>query len=77
MTPESFVEYFRTRHSWKCRPGSAIHKDLVSFAADQAESPHDIEDLYVLFCVAHGMMPKRAPSGTATSSCGNNVDESQ
>lgn len=58
---ESFIDYFRTRHGWKCRPGSAIFKDLASFAAEQAGTTHGIEDLYVLFCVAHGMAPKPSP----------------
>jgi hypothetical protein len=60
MTPESFIEYFRSRHGWRCRAGSAIYKDLESFAAEQAENPHSIDDLYVLFCVAHGIKPKEA-----------------
>lgn len=58
MTPESFIDFFRSRHGWKCRPGSAIFEDLTRFATDQATSPHDIADLYVLFCVTHAIKPK-------------------
>jgi len=64
MTPESFVEVFKSRHGWRCRPGSAIYKDLVSFAVEQAGSLHGVDDLYVLFCVSHGIAPKGpAPEG--------------
>ncbi|UDF29410.1 UNVERIFIED_ORG: hypothetical protein LHK14_18130 [Roseateles sp. XES5] len=60
MTPDRFIDYFRARHGWRCREGSAIYKDLSSFAADQSASPHGVEDLYVLFCVAHAIRPKDA-----------------
>jgi hypothetical protein len=55
---ENLIEYFRTRHGWKCRRGSAIVSDLTAFAVEQAGTPRSDEDLYVLFCLAHGMRPK-------------------
>lgn len=58
MTPDSFIDYFRARHGWKCRSGSAVFKDLTSFVAEQASAGYEIEDLYVLFCVSHGLQPK-------------------
>lgn len=62
MKIASFIEYFRARHGWRCRPGSAVYRDLESFIENQASSPHEFHDLYVLFCVAHGLKPKD-PSG--------------
>lgn len=60
MSTESFIDYFRARHGWRCRAGSAISRDLTNFASDQASSSHRLEDLYVLFCMAHGLRPKDA-----------------
>lgn len=55
---ETFVQFFRERHSWRCRPGSAIHTDLTAFALEQAASAHTLEDLYILFCVTNDIKPK-------------------
>lgn len=60
ITAEAFIELFRTRHGWKCRPGSPIFKDLTDFANEQAASPHSADDLYVIFCLANGIKPKPA-----------------
>jgi hypothetical protein len=60
ITPESFVEFFRVRHGWKCHRGSAIFDDLIAFGREQARFPHSLEDLYVLFCVTNGIKPKLA-----------------
>lgn len=57
---ETFVQFFRERHGWRCRPGSAIHTDLTAFAREQATSAHSLEDLYILFCVTNGIAPKSA-----------------
>ncbi len=57
---EAFVQYYRTRHGWKCRQGSAIYMDLTAFALEQAASSHSLEDLYLLFCVTNGIKPKPA-----------------
>lgn len=69
MTPETFIEAFRARHRWKCRPGSQIFDDLANFAAEQAESTHSHDELYVIFCITNGITPKPAvgsePEGTA------------
>lgn len=65
MTPEQFINEFRARHGWKCRPGSAIFKDLTAFAIEQANAGHSAEDLYVLFCLAKGIKPKPKPGGNA------------
>lgn len=55
---ETFVQFFRERHGWRCRPDSAIHADLTAFALEQAASAHSLEDLYLLFCVTNGITPK-------------------
>lgn len=60
IAPETFIEVFRRRHGWKCRPGSAIAKDLTDFATEQAASAHSADDLYILFCVTNGVKPKPA-----------------
>lgn len=58
MTPETFIGYFRARHDWWCKPGSAIHKDLTAFAEEQADSPDSTDELYLIFCTLHGIKPK-------------------
>jgi hypothetical protein len=58
MTPESFIEFFRTRHGWRCRPGSAIFADLSTFAIEHAESEESYDNLYVVFCAKNGITPK-------------------
>lgn len=60
MNPDTFIEYFRTRHRWWCHPGSAIHKDLTAFANEQAEAPDSPDELYRIFCTLHGIKPKPA-----------------
>lgn len=60
MNPETFIEYFRARHGWWCHPGSAIHKDLAAFAAEQADSPDSLDELYLIFCTLHAIRPKPA-----------------
>lgn len=60
LTPEVFIELFRSRHSWSCRAGSPIVKDLTDFAIEQASSPESADDLYVIFCITHGLKPKSA-----------------
>jgi hypothetical protein len=57
-TAEYLIDYFRSRHGWRCRPGSAAFKDLTAFAHEQTAAPHSVEDLYVLFCISHGIKPK-------------------
>lgn len=57
-TAEAFVNFFRERHGWRCRLGSAIYSDLTAFALEQAASAHSLEDLYLLFCVTNGITPK-------------------
>ena len=57
-SPEAFIEYFRQRHSWWCKPGSEIHKDLTAFAEEQAGSPDSDAELYLIFCTLHGIKPK-------------------
>lgn len=64
MEAERLIAYFRQRHGWKCRAGSAIFRDLSAFAVDQRLSHHSVEDLYILFCVSHGMTPKDTPPST-------------
>ncbi|MCJ8051964.1 hypothetical protein GB928_002695 [Shinella curvata] len=64
MAAEDLVAYFRQRHGWKCRAGSAIFRDLSTFADEQRASSASVQDLYILFCVSHGMIPKDAPPGT-------------
>ena len=61
MATEDFVAYFRQRHGWKCRTGSAIYRDLSAFADEQQSSALSLEHLYILFCVSHGMAPKDIP----------------
>lgn len=57
-TPDTFIEYFRARHRWWCKPGSAIYKDLTAFALEQAGSPDSADELYLIFCTLHGIKPK-------------------
>ena len=57
-TVDDFMAYFRARHRWWCKPGSAIHKDLTTFALEQAHSPDNSEELYQIFCTLHGIKPK-------------------
>ncbi len=58
VTPNAFIEYFRARHDWWCKPGSAIHKDLTAFAEENADSPDSADELYRIFCTLHGIKPK-------------------
>lgn len=58
MNPETFIAYFRARHDWWCKPGSAIHKDLTAFAEENAGSPDSADELYLIFCTLHGIKPK-------------------
>lgn len=67
MVAEDLVAYFRQRHGWKSRAGSAIFRDLSAFADEQRSSSANVEDLYILFCVSHGMIPKDAPPSTTES----------
>ena len=60
MKPETFIEYFRTRHGWSCKPGSRIFKDLTAFANEQVGSPDSPDELYQIFCTLHGIRPKPA-----------------
>lgn len=65
MKPESFIDYFRARHSWWCKPGSQIHDDLTAFANENAQSPDSLDELYMIFCTLHGIAPK-PNAGSAT-----------
>lgn len=65
LTPELFIETFRVRHGWKCRPGSPIFKDLTDFAIEQANSKHSADELYVIFCITQGLKPKLESSKDA------------
>ena len=58
MTPETFIEYFRARHRWWCKPGSKIFRDLTAFAEEMAGSPDSADELYRIFCTLHGIKPK-------------------
>ena len=57
ISPDTFIAYFRIRHRWWCRPGSAIFKDLTAVALEQEASPDSAEELYVIFCTLHGIKP--------------------
>ena len=63
MTPETFIAYFRARHDWWSKPGSAIHKDLTAFAEEMAGSPDSLDELYLIFCTLHGIKPKPGRGG--------------
>ena len=58
MNPDAFIEYFRTRHSWWCKPGSVIYKDLTAFALEHEDSPDSADELYLIFCTLHRIKPK-------------------
>ena len=64
--PETFIDYFRRRHRWWCKPGSVIYKDLIAFARDQAAAPDSVDELYLIFCTLHAIKPKpEVPSPTS------------
>ena len=57
LTPETFIEAFRARHGWSCKPGTAIARDLTEFAIQHAQSPQTVDELYSIFCLANGLAP--------------------
>lgn len=57
LTPEIFIEAFRTRHGWRCKPGSRIAQDLTEFAIEHAGSTQDVDELYSIFCLSNGLAP--------------------
>lgn len=63
-TDDDFIEYFRARHDWWCKPGSAIHKDLTAFAIEHEGSPDSPDELYRIFCTLHGIKMKPEKSGS-------------
>jgi hypothetical protein len=57
LTPEIFINAFRTRHGWRCKPGSAIVRDLTKFAIKYAGSTQNVDELYSIFCLTKGLAP--------------------
>lgn len=57
LTPELFIEAFRARHGWSCKPGSAIARDLAEFAIQHSGSTHTVDELYAIFCLSNGLTP--------------------
>jgi hypothetical protein len=57
LTVDSFVKAFRKRHHWKALSGSRIANDLTAFAEARLGSTRNIEELYVIFCLGHGLQP--------------------
>jgi hypothetical protein len=57
LTPEEFIEAFRARHGWSCKPSSAIAADLTRFADEHAGSSQGIDELYAIFCLSNGLTP--------------------
>lgn len=55
LTVDGFIQAFRDRHGWKCDPGTRITNDLTEFAEGRLGSERDIDELYVIFCMAHGL----------------------
>jgi hypothetical protein len=57
LTTKSFIEFFRKVHGWECKPGTRITNDLTSFAKERLGSSRDKHELYIIFCLAHGIRP--------------------
>ena len=55
---DEFIEYFRERHDWWCKPNSAIHKDLTAFATEHADTSDSLDERYRIFCTLYGIRPK-------------------
>jgi len=58
LTVEGFIQAFRDRKGWKCEPGTPITNDLTTFATEREGSTRDIDELYIIFCIAHGINPE-------------------
>jgi hypothetical protein len=57
LTPEIFIEAFRARHGWSCKPGTAIANDLTAFAVQHTGSTLTVDELYSIFCLSNGLAP--------------------
>lgn len=61
LTVDGFIQTFRDKHGWECKPGTRITDDLTVFASEREGSTRDVDELYVLFCVSHGLIPYNNP----------------
>ena len=57
LTVEGFIDAFRERHNWECDPDTRITNDLTKFATEREGSKRDVDELYVIFCMAHSIKP--------------------
>lgn len=57
LTSDKFIKFFRDRHGWECQPGTHIYQDLTNFAKEREGSTRDMDELYTVFCLAHGLQP--------------------
>lgn len=57
LTVEGFIDAFRERHHWECKPGTRITNELTKFAQERAGSKRNVDELYVVFCMAYGLCP--------------------
>lgn len=57
LTVESFLDFFRKTHGWKCEEGTKITSELSGFAKEREGSKRDIDELYIIFCISKGIKP--------------------
>lgn len=63
LTVEGFIDAFRLRTGWKCEPGTRITDALTKFATKRIGSRRDIDELHIIFCLAHGIAPYKPKDG--------------
>lgn len=57
LTVGKFVAHFRASTGWSVEGGTRIERELTEFATERLGSMRDIDELHVIFCLAHGIQP--------------------
>lgn len=57
LTIEKFINNFKNKHGWECKPNTRITNELTEFAKEREGSTRNIDELYVIFCMSKGLKP--------------------